>query len=87
MRQQYFFFGRVQGVGFRYRAYYIANQLGLGGWVKNCDDGSVEMEVEGPEELIEQLIQRLEDDAYIRIDNMSYKTIPEQGETTFNYGD
>ncbi|MDO4939497.1 MAG: acylphosphatase [Lachnospiraceae bacterium] len=79
MRQQYYFYGRVQGVGFRYRAYYIANHLDLGGWVRNCDDGSVEMEVEGPEELIEQLIQRLEDDAYIRIDNMSYKTIPEMG--------
>ena len=51
-----FFYGRVQGVGFRYYAVQKANQLGLTGWVKNLYDGSVEMEVEGQEELIDQLI-------------------------------
>lgn len=39
--------GTVQGVGFRYRSYYIAQSLGLTGWVCNRWDDRVEMEVQG----------------------------------------
>ena len=35
--------GRVQGVGFRYFVQYSAVALQIGGWVRNCDDGSVDM--------------------------------------------
>lgn len=34
--------GRVQGVGFRQATQARATALGLHGWVRNCDDGSVE---------------------------------------------
>lgn len=47
IRKHIIFYGRVQGVGFRYYAVQKANQLGLTGWVKNLYDGSVEREVEG----------------------------------------
>ena len=56
MRLHYIFYGSVQGVGFRYQAYYMARKLGLSGWVKNLYDGTVEMEVQGKEELIDALI-------------------------------
>ena len=56
IRKHIIFYGRVQGVGFRYYAVQKANQLGLTGWVKNLYDGSVEMEVEGEEPLIDELI-------------------------------
>ena len=34
IRRHYWFSGRVQGVGFRYRAYYIAGSLGITGWAQ-----------------------------------------------------
>jgi acylphosphatase len=37
----------VQGVGFRYFAERAANQLGLTGWVRNLDDGDVEVYAAG----------------------------------------
>ncbi len=46
--------GRVQGVGFRYFVEHSANALGLAGWVRNRDDGSVEVYALGmPEQLSE----------------------------------
>ncbi|MBV8730203.1 MAG: acylphosphatase [Acidobacteriia bacterium] len=40
--------GRVQGVGFRYFAQRAASGLGLTGYVRNLDDGSVEAYAAGP---------------------------------------
>ena len=44
VRKHIIFYGRVQDVGFRYFSVYKARLLGLAGWVKNLDDGSVEMD-------------------------------------------
>lgn len=41
--------GRVQGVGFRFFVQQNAVELGLTGWVRNMDDGSVTMEMQGQE--------------------------------------
>ncbi|HET9868483.1 MAG TPA: acylphosphatase, partial [Nitrospira sp.] len=51
--------GRVQGVG--YRAFTVRNavQRELVGGVKNCEDGRVELEVEGPKDRIVSLIEVL----------------------------
>lgn len=48
--------GRVQGVFFRDTARQRAESLGLTGWVRNAEDGSVEMVVEGPEDAVEQFV-------------------------------
>ncbi|WP_456034682.1 acylphosphatase [Roseburia inulinivorans] len=84
VRKHIFFYGRVQGVGFRYYAVQKANQLGLTGWVKNLYDGSVEMEVEGQEELIDQLIIFLQNRTYIWIERIDAKTIPLQQDNSFS---
>ncbi|MDD3896972.1 MAG: acylphosphatase [Candidatus Peribacteraceae bacterium] len=48
-------FGRVQGVFFRSETEERARELGVTGWVRNCDDGSVEVHAEGTEEQLSQL--------------------------------
>jgi len=40
--------GRVQGVGFRAWVLHRGHELGVRGWVRNCRDGSVEVEASGP---------------------------------------
>jgi acylphosphatase len=47
--------GNVQGVGFRYFVQRKAQQLGLRGWVRNNDDGTVELVAEGPRSELERL--------------------------------
>lgn len=46
--------GRVQGVCFRLYAQEEADCLGLTGWIRNRDDGSVETLAEGDEPLLEE---------------------------------
>ena len=47
--------GRVQGVGFRYFVEHSASGLGLAGWVRNRDDGSVEVYAVGAAEQLAEL--------------------------------
>lgn len=76
VRKHIIFYGRVQGVGFRYRAMYAAESYGVSGWVRNLYDGSVEMEAEGSERDIDNMIIAVEKGTYISIDDMSVKNIP-----------
>ncbi|MBO5448170.1 MAG: acylphosphatase [Ruminococcus sp.] len=84
IRRHFIFSGSVQGVGFRYRAFYAARSLGVTGWVKNLYDGSVEMEAEGSEESIDRLILSVEKGTFVRIENMSVKDIPTVDDRTFD---
>ena len=56
IRKHFWFSGSVQGVGFRYRAYYIAQSLGVTGWVRNSWDDRVEMEVQVTRDEISQML-------------------------------
>lgn len=48
--------GRVQGVGLRFFAKENANKLGVTGWVKNMPDGTVDMELQGKDNVITELV-------------------------------
>ncbi len=51
--------GEVQGVGFRYTARGIANQLGVAGGVENLNDGAVQLVAEGPEDALKRLLLQI----------------------------
>lgn len=85
IRQHLKITGQVQGVGFRYRARYAAGGLGVTGWVKNEWDGSVEMEVQGTEEQIGELLRTLRGSRFIYIDWIEKREIPvEEHENGFH---
>jgi len=52
--------GMVQGVGFRYWALNAATAAGLTGWVRNLDNGTVELLCEGPQSRLDQFAALLE---------------------------
>jgi acylphosphatase len=51
--------GRVQGVGFRWFVRERARALGLTGWVRNRQDGSVEVLAEGSDTALRELLDVL----------------------------
>jgi len=50
-------YGRVQGVWFRANTKEKAEEVGVGGWVRNMPDGSVEAVFEGEDEKVEKMIE------------------------------
>jgi acylphosphatase len=51
--------GRVQGVGYRYFVLRLAERHSLAGYVRNLDDGSVEVYAEGPRAALTELCAEL----------------------------
>lgn len=76
VRKHFRFTGRVQGVGFRYRAKYAASGMCITGWVKNEWDGSVEMEAQGTESAIDEMLKMINSGDYIVIDSIKTEEIP-----------
>ena len=83
IRKHYWFSGRVQGVGFRYRACYIASSLGVTGWVRNNWDERVEMEAQGTREQLARMVEMLDRQSFIGIEGVEDKIIPVEVESGF----
>ena len=75
VRWEMLFSGKVQHVGFRYTAYYIARDLGLTGWAANLPDGRVRMEVQGDPVALRKLLLQLKDQRHIRITGTEIREI------------
>jgi acylphosphatase len=57
--KKYTITGRVQGVGYRFFAERVANQLGICGYVKNLGDDNVEVYAIGDEASLEEFKRHL----------------------------
>ncbi len=57
--KHYLVTGRVQGVGFRWFVHREAAEIGLRGWVKNTDEGHVEIVAAGDAEQLAELEEAL----------------------------
>jgi acylphosphatase len=75
VRKHIIFHGSVQGVGFRYYSEHKANQLRLTGWVKNLYNGDVEMEVQGSEAAIDELVAFLAGRRFVQITGMDVRKL------------
>ena len=69
------FSGRVQHVGFRYTAFYLARGLHLTGWVDNLADGRVEMEAQGKSADLRKLVIQLKSQPHIHITKVQIRQI------------
>jgi tRNA pseudouridine55 synthase len=58
-------YGRVQGVGYRYFVREKAQSLDISGYVKNLEDGTVEVLAQGREENLQKLIEELKKGPYL----------------------
>ena len=76
VRKHILFSGRVQGVGFRYRAVKAADMYGCTGWVRNDWNGTVTMEIQGTEVKINLVIAAIRCGRYIHVEHMEFSTLP-----------
>jgi acylphosphatase len=80
--------GRVQGVFYRRETHREARKLGLAGFVRNEDDGSVRIEAEGESGAVGALIRwcrRGPENA--RVENVSVHEIEPRGDAGFHIRD
>jgi acylphosphatase len=80
--------GRVQGVFYRRETHREARKLGLAGFVRNEDDGSVHVEAEGEPGAVGALIRWCRrGPANARVENVSVTETEPRGETGFHVRD
>lgn len=82
-RYEIIFSGTVQGVGFRYEMWMLAEKLGLTGYCKNLPDGDVLAELQGPENKIRHLLHLMESIRRIHIENKKITELPLKEEQEF----
>ena len=81
---QYRVTGRVQGVGFRAFVVDVARDEGVGGWVRNLPDGSVEARAEGDVDSLRRFEWRLwQGPSHARVDDVATEDIVPDGATGF----
>ncbi len=76
IRKEFHFEGNVQNIGFRFEVQGHAKPLGITGYAKNNDDGSVTAQLQGSEKNINKVITDLQNIDRIQIDSVTEKEIP-----------
>ncbi len=85
MQRHYIIHGRVQGVFFRDSTRHKAVELGLGGWVRNRPDGTVEAMARGDEVALSELEQWFREGGppSARVERVESADVPEEELTGF----
>lgn len=69
--------GRVQRVGYRAWMVQTARRLGLGGWVRNRENGEVEAMAHGPAASVESLVDACKKGpTFARVTEVQSKAVP-----------
>ena len=76
IRKEFHFEGNVQNIGFRFEVQSHAKPLGITGYAKNNDDGSVTAELQGTKKNINKVITYLKNIDRIQIDSITEKELP-----------
>jgi acylphosphatase len=76
------FEGNVQGVGFRFTTYRIAEGFDVTGFVKNLPDGRVKVVAEGEKKQIDQFISSIQDEMGGHIRDTRQQTASASGRYT-----
>ena len=76
IRKEFHFEGNVQNIGFRFEVQSHAKPLGITGYAKNNDDGSVTAQLQGSLEDMNRVILSLQNIDRIQIDSITSKEIP-----------
>jgi acylphosphatase len=76
--------GLVQGVFYRDSCREQARAIGIGGWVRNRSDGSVEAELEGPAAAVDRMIEWCRVGPHrARVDDVEVAVVPANGDERF----
>jgi acylphosphatase len=76
--------GIVQGVGYRYWTERTARELHLSGWVRNLEDGRVEILAEGTPEQLRELEARLwRGPRSAEVSSIEVNAVPARGTSSF----
>ena len=75
-----YYSGKVQGIGFRYTVQDVASVLKIYGWVKNLNDGRVEVLAEAEEDTLDSFLGQVNQhfSRYIKEVNVEWQ--PASGE-------
>lgn len=85
MQRHYTIHGHVQGVFFRDSTRHKALELGIGGWIRNRPDGTVEAMARGDEAALVELERWFREGGPLsaRVDRVESADVPEEGLTGF----
>jgi DNA ligase D-like protein (predicted 3'-phosphoesterase) len=76
--------GDVQAVGFREAAAVRARELGVLGWVRNCDDGTVQAHAEGSEQALDAFLAFLREGPRLaRVSGLAVDRVAVEGHEQF----
>jgi len=78
-------YGRVQGVFFRQSAVNQARSLGVTGWVRNANDGSVEAQIEGEPAAVDAMVEWMRSGpSQARVEHLTAEDVEPEDVTGFS---